>query len=312
MMRRWAISPALEIPLDRPCLMAIVNVTPDSFSDGGRYETPPAALRAARQAVAEGADVLDIGGESTRPGATRVAAHEQIARVVPVIRAIRESLGSGVAISVDTTLASVADAAIAAGASIINDVSAGLEDPAILTLAAERRTGLVLMHRLTQPQFDRYSDQYQHPPLYGNVVEDVRDFLSERVAAARAAGVRSEAMVIDPGLGFGKTVEQNLELIRGTPRLAELGFAVLSGLSRKSFVGRVSGLGEGSTPGGRLAGSVALSVVHAVHGASVFRVHDVGPVATALKTLSETAQVLEHQRDGPAGSTVRTSPAGEK
>lgn len=271
--------------------MAILNVTPDSFYDGGRLASPGAALDAAARAVEEGADILDVGGESTRPGAQRIDADEQIARIVPIIRAVRSAPSplSTAPISVDTTLAPVARAALDAGADAINDVSAGTEDPDLLPLAAERGAGLVLMHRLLPPDRDRYSDRYDRPPEYRDVVADVRAFLAERVAAALAVGCDLRSILIDPGLGFGKTVEQNLELIRRTRELTVLplpgGSArlpVLSALSRKSFVGRAAGMGE-SAPADRLAPTLALSAVHLSAGASIFRVHDVREHARALQ-----------------------------
>lgn len=286
----WNLAGGRSIPLDRPRLMAILNLTPDSFYDGGRLPNPEAALAAAARAVDEGADILDIGGESTRPGAQRIGAEEQIARVVPLIRAVRSGPSplAEIPISIDTTLAPVARAALDAGADAINDVSAGTEDAGLLPLAAERRAGLILMHRLLPPDRDRYSDRYERPPAYRDLVEDVRAFLADRVAAALAAGCDPGSILIDPGLGFGKTVDQNLELIRRTRELADLPlaggsrrFPVLSALSRKSFVGRAAGL-AGSAPADRLAPTLALSAVHLASGASIFRVHDVREHALAL------------------------------
>lgn len=262
----------------------MLNVTPDSFFDGSRLTDPAAAAQAAARAVAEGADVLDVGGESTRPGSARVPAEEQLRRVLPAIRAIRAAGGheSRVPISVDTTLAAVAREAIEAGADAINDVSAGADDEAMLTLAAERGVGLILMHRIVSPPGDSYSDRYASSPEYGDVAGEVRSFLSGRARAAQEAGVAPECIALDPGLGFGKSVEQNLELIRRTRELASLGYPVVSALSRKSFVGRV-GLGRDSEPAERLAPTIALSVAHGLHGARLFRVHDVAPHAEALR-----------------------------
>lgn len=276
----WRINPQRAIVLDRPFLMGILNATPDSFSDGGRYDRAEAALEHARRMVGEGADLLDIGGESTRPGAQRVGAEEQIRRVAPVIGAIRAA-GIGLPISVDTTLASVARAALEAGADIINDVSAASEDPEMLSLAASTGCGLILMHRERPPESDRYSDQYQRAPVAGSVAGRVMESLDARLAAASARGVVGEAIVLDPGLGFGKDVGQNLELINATPRLLGLGRPVLSALSRKSFVGRVS-LGRDSEPSERLEGTLALSVLHLRLGARVLRVHDVGAHRSAV------------------------------
>lgn len=281
----WQIGNGKAIGLDRPAVLAILNVTPDSFSDGGELPTPDAAAAAAERAVAAGAAGLDVGGESTRPGAEPVSADEQIRRVVPAIEAIRRALGVGVPIGIDTTLAAVAAAAIDAGADIINDVSAGRDDAGMLPLAAARGVGLILMHRLAPPRQDRYSDRYDSPPDYGDgggVVRAVRGFLAERVDAACAAGVEPARIVIDPGLGFGKTVEQNLELIAGTPDLAALGRPVLSALSRKSFTARAAGMGPQTQPRERLAATIGLSVAHLAAGARVFRVHDVGEHVLAL------------------------------
>ncbi len=260
--------------------MAILNVTPDSFSDGGRLASPRDAAEAARRMINEGADLLDVGGESTRPGAERVSPDDQIARVVPAIRAIRDA-GVDAPITIDTTRARAAAAALDAGADAVNDVSGGTEDPGMLALVAERGCGVVLMHRLRPPDRDSFSDQYTHEPVYADVVEDVRAALAAMLDRALAAGIDLGAVVLDPGLGFGKTVEQNMALIRGTDRIAALGCPVLSGLSRKSFVGRVS-LGRDSEPSERLEGTVALSVEHLARGARVFRVHDPGPVSRAL------------------------------
>jgi dihydropteroate synthase len=268
--------------------MAILNLTPDSFSDGGAYPTLDEAIGAAERAVVERADILDLGGESTRPGAGRVPADKQILRVIPVLKAIRARGGplSNTPISIDTTLAPVAAAAIDAGATIINDVSAGTEDPAIFDLAAKHKTGLVLMHRLAPPGADSYSDRYANPPVYQNVVATVRDFLVARAALAESRGVARTSIILDPGLGFGKTVEQNLELIRRTGELAALGYPILSGISRKSFAGRAAGM-ESSTPAERLAPSLALTVAHYAAGASVFRVHDVAPTIQSLTAATQ-------------------------
>lgn len=277
--QRWRLGERV-ISLDRPRLVAILNVTPDSFADGGRFASPADAARAAVDAIERGADMLDVGGESTRPGAARVTGDEQIDRVVPAIRAIRAA-GVAAPISVDTTRARVAAAALDAGADAVNDVSAGTEDPGMLALCAQRAAGVVLMHRLAPPERDSYSDRYADAPKYEDVVLDVRASLGERLRAAIDAGIDASRVVLDPGLGFGKSVEQNLELIARTREIASLGRPVMSALSRKSFVGRAS-LGRDSTPDQRLAGTLALSVAHLLGGARLFRVHDVAPHAEAL------------------------------
>lgn len=277
----WQVSPTRAVHLDRPRLLAILNITPDSFADGGRLPTPVHAADTARRAADEGADALDLGAESTRPGADRVPAAEQIRRLIPAVEAIR-SAGIGLPITADTTLAPVARAALEAGADAINDVAAATEDDAMLALAADRACAIVLMHRLAPPAADRYSDAYQAPPAYPRgVTTEVASFLHARAAAALAAGVPADRILIDPGLGFGKSVEQNLDLIRATPDLLALGFPMLSALSRKSFVGRV-GLGRDSAPDERLPATLALSVLHLHAGARVFRVHDTAPHRQAL------------------------------
>lgn len=286
----WRVSGRVELTLDRPRLMGILNVTPDSFADGGRHLDPARAVAAAEAMVAHGADLIDIGGESTRPGATRIAAEEQIRRVVPVIRGIRAlaSAAGRVGISLDTTLPDVARAGLDAGADAINDVSAGREGDAIegagamLRVAARAGAGIVLMHRLAPPDKDTYSDRYAQSPRYADVVGAVARELAERTRAALDAGVPHASILIDPGLGFGKTVEQNVELVRRTPELLTLGFPILSAASRKSFVGRVS-LGRDSTPDERLAGSIAFSLEHLALGARIFRVHDVAEQGAALR-----------------------------
>lgn len=268
----WQVAPGVGVNLDRPRLMGILNVTPDSFSDGGRFADAAQAAEEGLRLLEDGADLLDIGGESTRPGAEAVPVDEQIRRIVPVIERIHARRPEAL-ISVDTTQSAVAEAALSAGATIINDVSAGRDDPELLGLAAERRCGLILMHRRSVPRDDSFSDQYgADAPEYGNVVEEVRTFLEERVAAATAAGVSESALIVDPGLGFGKTVEQNFELIRSMAALAGLGAGVLGAASRKSFLGAATGV---ATPRDRLAGSLAAAAAMFVRGVRLFRVHDV-------------------------------------
>jgi dihydropteroate synthase len=273
--QEWKVSSERTVKLDRPFLVGIVNVTPDSFADGGRYGSVDEAVDTVRRMVDDGTDAIDIGGESTRPGAVRVESQEQIKRVVPVIEGVR-SARIDVLISVDTTLSDVARAALKSGADAINDVSAATEDSAMLPLAADRGCGLVLMHRERDPGNDSYSDAYQagQQPTLGSVCQRVIDGLRASRDAAINAGVERGCIMLDPGLGFGKDVEQNLELIRATERICQLGHPVMSALSRKSFVGRVS-LGRDSEPAERLAGTLGLSVVHLLNGARVFRVHDV-------------------------------------
>ncbi|MEO0484189.1 MAG: dihydropteroate synthase [Planctomycetota bacterium] len=278
----WRVRADLNLTLDRPRLMAILNVTPDSFADGGQLTSPSLAADAAQRAADEGADVLDIGAESTRPGARRIDASEQIRRAAPAIEAIRAA-GVSLPISIDTTRTEVARAALDAGADAVNDVSGGTEDAGLLPLIAERGAGVILMHRAAAPPEDQYSDRFNTEPDFGlaGVVAYVRTALGGYLDRARAAGIDADAIVLDPGLGFGKSVQQNLDLIRGTPDLLTLGRPVLSALSRKSFVGRVS-LDRDSAPSERLAGTLACSVRHWGLGARLFRVHDVAPHREAL------------------------------
>jgi dihydropteroate synthase len=287
----WRVGAKRTLALDRPRLMGILNVTPDSFYDGGRHATDDAAVDYALALVEQGADIIDVGGESTRPGANRIDPDEQIRRTVSVIERLR--CASNVIISIDTTLASVAAAALDAGAEVINDVSAGREDGQMLELAAAHCCGLILMHRLVPPDHDCYSHQYAQSPRYDDVVGDVAAFLRRRCTAALAAGVDVGSIVIDPGLGFGKSVEQNLELSRRMPELVQMqteipsggtrSLPVLSAVSRKSFVGAPYGA---SDPADRLPGTLAMSVAHWRSGVRLFRVHDVGPHRTALEAAS--------------------------
>jgi dihydropteroate synthase len=243
--------------------MGILNVTPDSFSDGGRFQTLEKALVRGLQMVEEGADIIDIGGESTRPGAQPVQPLEEIARTVPMIGRLREKTNA--LISIDTRKADVARAAIAAGADIINDISA-LSDPEMVNVAAETGAGLVLMHMQGTPE------TMQKNPRYDDVVSNVWNFLEERMAFAVERGVAPEQIVLDPGIGFGKTDEHNLELLRGIPQLTIAGRPVLIGASRKQFIGRITGR---EVPAERLAGSLAVAAFAVLHGAQILRVHDV-------------------------------------
>ena len=276
----WRLAHGRTLTLDRARILAILNITPDSFSDGGRLPTIEAALDAARQAIERGADMLDIGGESTRPGAETVDDAQQIDRVAPVIAAIR---GAGIdcPISVDTTRAAVAIAALDAGADAVNDVSAGTDDEGMLPLIAARGAGVILMHRLRPACDDSWSDRYAKAPAYPDgVVTGVRRFLQARAQAAIDAGIDPGAIAIDPGLGFGKSVEQNFELIAATGALVALGFPVVGAASRKSFLGAVTGVTD---PAERVAESVAASVTQRLQGAGLFRVHDVSAQARGLR-----------------------------
>lgn len=269
--------------LRAPLVMGIVNCTPDSFHAGGRSMDAGAAMDHALELVRQGADLIDVGGESTRPGAERVPAPEQIRRVVPVIRGVRSR--SGVPISVDTTHASVAQAAIDAGAWIVNDVSAGQEDQSLFTVVARLGAGLVVMHRLRPPGEDRYSHQYGQAPDYADVVAQVSDFLTQRVAAAERSGVPRSRMAIDPGFGFGKSVEQNFAMLARLPSFATLGLPVLAGLSRKSFLGAAVGAAD---PADRLPASLAAATMAMRHGVAVLRVHDVAAHVQARAVIRAT------------------------
>jgi len=261
-------------------MMGIVNVTPDSFSDGGAFLDPSRAIAHALQLAGEGADIVDIGGESTRPGAADVPADEECRRVVGVIAQVAAQ--SDVAISVDTSKAAVAREALAAGAHIINDVSALTHDPQMATVASEGRAGLVLMHRCGSPT------TMQDDPQYDDVVATVRDYLAARVACARAAGVADAALAVDPGIGFGKTVRHNLQLLANVAGWRVAGVQTLVGLSRKRFIGALTGAAVEE----RLAGSLA-GLVHCVRaGVTVMRVHD---VAASLQA-ARVAAAIEAER----------------
>ncbi len=275
--RFWPVSPDRVLSLDPFVIIGVLNVTPDSFSDGGQFTSCEEAAQYAVGLVEQGASVIDIGGESTRPGALAVSADEQICRVVPVIARIRSR--SNVAISIDTTSAAVAAAALDAGADFVNDVSAGSDDPAMFPLIAKRGCAVVLMHRLHAPHEDVYSDRYQHAPNYLDVVRDVSAFLLARAEIAMSAGIARESIAIDPGLGFGKSVSQNYELLARTSEFAALGFPVFVGASRKSFLGAVSGRTD---PEQRIIGSVVAAVAAYGGGARLIRAHDVGAHREAL------------------------------
>ena len=262
------------LDLTRARVMGILNVTPDSFSDGGDFATREAALRHARQMVADGADLIDVGGESTRPGAPPVSVAEELDRVIPVIEALASELA--VPVSVDTSKPEVMRAAVAAGAGLINDVAA-LRRPGALAAAAALRVPVCLMHMQGEP------GTMQQDPAYGDVVAEVAAFLAGRLAACEAAGIPRVRLLVDPGFGFGKTLAHNLALLRGLPRLASLGVPVLAGLSRKSMIGALLG---GVPVGERLHGSVAAAVLAVERGAAIVRVHDVGPTVQALRIVA--------------------------
>jgi dihydropteroate synthase len=269
-MGHWRIGDG-TIALERPVVMGILNLTPDSFSDGGRFLHPDDAIRRAREMAAEGADLIDLGGESTRPGAAEVSADEEAARVVPVLRALREAVG--LPLSIDTRRAAVAREALAAGAQVVNDVS-GLADAGMADAVAPSGAGLVLMHMRGTPA------TMQGLTGYADVVEDVASELASSLARADAAGIARERVVLDPGIGFAKTAEHNLQLIASLRRLeARLGRPVLLGASRKAFIGALLG---GVPAAERDAGTVGACVAGLARGARLFRVHDVRGARQAL------------------------------
>ena len=263
------VPPPLEQRFPRPSVMGIVNVTPDSFSDGGVNLRPEAAIASARRQLAEGAGIVDVGGESTRPGARSVSLDEELRRVLPVLEGLE-----GLPISIDTAKAGVAQRALALGAELVNDVTALRGDPDLAGVAAEGGAYLCLMHMQGEPR------TMQHRPTYADVASEVAAFLEERLAFAVAAGIPEERICLDPGIGFGKTVEQNLELVRRLDVLLALGRPVLVGFSRKRSLGRLLGDPEAKT--GSTAASIAAGVAAYERGASILRVHDVREHVEAL------------------------------
>ncbi len=276
-------------------VMGIVNVTPDSFSDGGRYRDAAAATQHGLELEAEGAAILDVGGESTRPGAEPVSAAVELARVLPVIEGLRAA-GTAARISIDTSKATVAEAALGAGATLVNDVTALRADPAIADLVAEHRADVCLMHMLGEPR------TMQRDPHYDEVVSDVKAFLEERMAFAVAHGVSEERILLDPGIGFGKTVDHNLTLLARLDEVAALGRPLVIGTSRKAFLGRLTGRAVHD----RLAATIATNVLAYERGARVFRVHDAGPVHDALAIAAATVP-RAWERTTPASSTMSTT-----
>jgi dihydropteroate synthase len=255
--------------MERAKIMGVVNVTPDSFSDGGEFLDAERAIAHGRELAEEGADVLDVGGESTRPGAEAVDADEELRRVMPVVEALA---GDGLAVSIDTSKVAVAEAALDAGATMVNDVTALRGDSELAGLCADRGCEVVLMHMLGDPR------TMQQSPSYEDVVDDVKAFLAERIEFAMSEGIDQERIWIDPGIGFGKTVEHNLELHRRLGELADLGRPIAFGSSRKSFIGKLTGAEVGQ----RLGGTIASNVIAYANGARMLRVHDVGPMHQAL------------------------------
>jgi len=284
--RRFTLGP-------RTWIMGVVNVTPDSFSDGGRYADPDRAVARGLELAAAGADIVDVGGESTRPGSRPVPEAEEIGRVLPVIEGLRRQTQA--LISVDTTKAAVARAALDAGADIVNDTSAFRFDPAMAGVVARAGAAAVLMHMQGTPL------TMQQAPHYDDVVGEIAAFLDDRLRVAEAAGVPRERVIVDPGIGFGKTVDHNLEIIRRQAGFHDLGRPLLLGFSRKAFLGAVLGL----PPDERLEGTIAAAVLSVERGAHILRVHDVGPVARAVRTAEA---VLAAGGAAPAAASGAAAP----
>lgn len=262
-----------QLSFERPLVMGIVNVTPDSFSDGGQFLLTDHAVGHALKLVEEGADLIDIGGESSRPGADAISVEDEIQRVLPVIEQIRSQ--TEIPISIDTYKAPVAERAILAGADIINDISALRTDPAMVRVAAQTGAPVVLMHMLGTPL------TMQQNPCYDNCVEEILAFLAQRILFATQHGVSRGKLIVDPGIGFGKRVQDNLELLAHIERFSQFELPVLVGASRKSFIDTVAG--TGASPAGRLGGSIAAALVALVQGANILRVHDVAATVEAMR-----------------------------
>ena len=275
-------------------IMGVLNVTPDSFSDGGSFEDARAAVAHGRRLAAEGASILDVGGESTRPGAEPVSVEEELRRVVPVVEGLAAH-GPPAQISVDTMKVAVARAAVEAGATYVNDVSAFRHDPDMAGLVADRDLDCCLMHMLGEPR------TMQEDPRYEDVVSEVKAFLEERLAAAVAAGVREERIQLDPGIGFGKTLAHNLELLGRLDELVALGRPVVIGTSRKGFIGRLTG--REATE--RVHGTMAACVLALERGARVFRVHDVAACADSLAVAAATLRAMPAPAPSPASDPTR-------
>lgn len=293
------LSPQLDcagraLILDRPRVMGIVNVTPDSFSDGGEYDSIDAAVAHALRLAAEGADILDIGGESTRPGADEVSLEEELRRVIPVIECLAKE--TALPISIDTSKPGVMRAAVAAGAGMINDVYA-LRREGALDAAAALGVPVVLMHMQGEPR------SMQATPDYDDVVADVHRFLAERIFSAEMSGISKKKIVVDPGFGFGKTTAHNLALLARLDRFSNLGVPVLAGLSRKRTIGELTGRGD---PHDRVHGSVAAHVIAAQRGAKLLRVHDVAATVDALKIWHAVSEVPV-PRDTRSGASPATA-----
>ncbi|MDD5174004.1 MAG: dihydropteroate synthase [Candidatus Omnitrophica bacterium] len=269
---------------DRTYVMGVLNVTPDSFYDKGRFFDLKKAVKRALDIEREGADIIDVGGESTRPGASDVGVDEELKRVVPVIRAISKRIKA--AISVDTRKSEVAEAALKAGASIVNDVSALRDDPCMAGVVAKYRAGIILMHMKGSPR------DMQIDPIYIDVVKDIIKSLKVSINLAKRAGIKDDKIIIDPGIGFGKTVGHNLEILRTLECFKKIGYPLCIGTSRKSFIGKILGSKD---PEDRLAGSLATAVIAAVNGANIIRVHDVRLTRQALRITDSITGKVKRQ-----------------
>lgn len=278
---KWRTSKR-EITIDRPLVMGILNVTPDSFSDGGQFDTVDTAVRHAEQMIADGADIIDVGGESTRPGSKRVSVEEEISRVVPVIETLSKRFDTP--ISIDTTKGDVAKAALDAGAEIINDISGSRWDASIASIAADKNAALVLMH--SRGEFETMHSQ----PAVDDIIREVIDGLSRSVDIAVGHGVTREQIALDVGIGFGKTQDQNLELLTKLDKIvSEFGtYPIMVGTSRKSFIGKL--LGD-TPPQARLGGSLATALLALGNGANILRVHDVGETVAACKVFAAASAI---------------------
>ncbi len=289
----WRCGPFRLNYKKRPRVMGILNVTPDSFSDGGRYTTPRRAVDHALRMAAAGADLIDIGGESTRPGATVISEADELRRVLPVIEKLAGRLS--IPISIDTTRAEVARAALAAGAVVVNDVRGGLGDPAMLGVVAESDAGWVIMHCRGTPQ------TMQRAPRYHNLLDEVRQFLEQQCHRAIAAGIGRNRIVVDPGIGFGKTTRHNLTLLARLDAFADLGVPILVGPSRKSFIGKVLGGRAVDDPAARASGTAAVLAVAILRGARIVRVHDVAEAVDVVRV----ADAIQREAFPPLPSRER-------
>ena len=271
-----------QLTLSRPLIMGILNVTPDSFSDGGSFEDSGKGVEHVLKMIDEGADLIDIGGESSRPGAEPVTADEELSRVMPIIQRIR--LQSDIPISVDTCKATVAQAALDEGADIVNDISALRADRNMTDVIVRSKAPVILMHMLSSPK------TMQENPSYDDCVGEITQFFGEKTATAVNAGIDPTKIIIDPGIGFGKRLSDNIEILSDIDEFKKLGFPILIGASRKSFIGMLNPISTSASE--RLGGSIAAAIMAVINGADIVRVHDVGPTVEALKVIQATRKIL--------------------